>query len=230
MSRSDDRPAEAATELKVLRRQLVSLAEIVESAFAESIVALVDSDLEVAGEVSQEDYKVHRACLQADAVGLDLLSSGDLYPDDVRFVCGAMKIATILKMVADESVRISQQIRACPAEKFSPGPAADIIPSMAEMAQSMLSDCIEAFVSRDSSRARGLHLVYRELNSVGRQLQQQVGGGIASAQQSPEVGVALVLVGRALEAVGLHALELSNQLLRLYPAEEARQGPADSGQ
>ena len=219
----------AAGELKTLQQRLIGMADLVESALAECIVALVDNEPGAAEEVRLEDYKAHRAWLEVDGLCLDLLCSGELDRDQVRFVHAAVKIAMNLKQMADECLRISRQVPAGAAGKLAQGAAAEIIPGIAQIAQSMLSDSIEALVNKDPVEAQGLPRAYPELESLGRQLLQHAVGKTNRAEERLEPTAPLLLAGRSLETIGRRALEIASDVAHLYP-DDSQQDRSDAEQ
>ena len=224
---SDDESRLAVTqELAALQEQLVSLADMVESVFAESIIALVESDLAAAKEVREEDYRAHKVWLQADRICVDLLASGGLSLDDVHLVCAYIKIAQNLKMMADRGVYISRLMNACPTEQLSRGAATDVIPRMAEIAQNMLSDITEALVSRTRIEAQKPQMSYRELEALNGELFNQLADEVSSAKQPGTVALVLMLVGQALLDTGQHVLDVANHLPEINSVDDPQQLPA----
>jgi phosphate uptake regulator len=188
----------------------------VESVFAESIIALVDGDLAAARDVRQEDYKAHRAWLQADKISVDLLAGGGLSLDGVQMVCAAIKTALDLKMMADEGMRISQLIRLCSAEKLSRGAATDVIPRMAEITQGMLSDVTGALVNRSPVDAQRLHSASVTLETLNKDLFDHLAADLGAAKLPANVALALVLVGRAFADMGRYALDIAGHVPTIH--------------
>ena len=212
-----DEHSKAAEELKVLSQHLVSLAEIVESVFADAVLGLMEGDFSAAREVRAEDYKAHQAWLQAESLCVELLVSGELSLKDVQFVTTAIKIAMWLRLAADESASISQHIRECSPAHLGPDGPMRTLAEMSTLTQSMLSDGIEAFVNWDAGHTQGLHHVFRELTSLGKQLTEQSAEKIPSADK--DAGATLlsaVVVAHSLEAIGEYVLEISAHIARLY--------------
>ncbi|MBS3762992.1 MAG: hypothetical protein KGZ25_06785 [Planctomycetes bacterium] len=219
--KQENLPPDAEEELRTLKSQILSLAGIVESVFTEATVALVDNDIAAAREAKVEDYKAHQEWLRVDTLACDLLSTGKLELDDVQFVCAAIKMALNLRMMADQAVAISKRMQACPAGEIPPGPCTEILPRMVELSQSIYSDSIEAFVNRDGAEAQSQHLVFRELSSLNDDLVERVKEEMVEEQNLPaEVGTALILVGRSLEFIGEHTLDIANYVSHLYPTED----------
>lgn len=230
MNADGERSRTVAQEIETLQEQLASLSDIVESVFAESIIALVDGDLAAAREVRQEDYKAHKVWLQADRLCVDLLASGALSLDDVNLVFASVKIALALKMMADEAMHISQLISMCSAEKLSRGAATDLIPRMAEITQSMLGDTSEALVNRSPIEAKKSRTACRKLDSLNRRLFEQLAEETVSAKQPAQVALALVLVGRAFTDMGRYALDIANHIPDVPRNEGPEEAPADEGE
>jgi phosphate transport system protein len=221
MSDDNPQPPGIDVELPALERHLLSLANIVENAFADAIVALIEGDSSVAREAQREDYKAHQAWLQADSMAMDLLSSGELNLRQVRFVSAGVKIALDLKVMADEGIRISNLMGACPGGGAAPGSCTELLPEMAEMAQTMFGDSVDAFVNRDGTEAESQTLVFRKLSSLHEDLVSRVNAELKSAEEiDAEMATSLVLVSRSLEIIGERALDIASHVARLYPPEE----------
>ena len=230
MNTNNSNSPQVTAELKALQQQLLSMAGIVESVFADAVVGLVEGDFNVASEVRLEDYKAHQTWLRAESLCVDLLSSGELSLEDVRFTAAALKIGQNLRRMADEAVQISSHIKACSAGDKSSAPSYAMLSRMVEITQSVFGSSIEALVNRDAALAQGLHLVFPELASLNRTVILEVIGEGKGEKPPAEVGVALVLVARALESISAHVLDVANAVHHLYryeangePAEEVDQ-------
>jgi phosphate uptake regulator len=181
----------------------------------------MESDTSAAQEAQREDYKAHQAWLQADSMAMDLLSSGELNLRQVRFVSAGVKIALDLKVMADEGIRISKLMSACPSGGTPPGSCTELLPEMAQMAQSMFGDSIDAFVNRDGTEAESQNLVFRELGSLHEDLVSRVNAELKSGEEiDAEMATSLVLVSRSLEIIGERALDIASHVARLYPPKE----------
>ena len=219
------KPAGVNEELAAVHGQLVNLADIVESAFAESILALVESDQVAAQEARLDDYKAHGVWLRVDGLCTDLLSTGALSLKELHLVCGAVKIAMDLKLMADEALSIDRHMAL-----WSPGAqgsraSAETIGRIAELTQSTFSDGVEALVAQDASEARGLHGVYGELKALAGQHFDHVTQEIEKRQLPAAAGAASLLVARSLETIATHALDMANHVTRLY--EDKRSADAE---
>jgi len=198
-----------------LERLLVAMGNMVESLFADSVVTLIEGSPALMPEMRQEDCKAHEQWLAIDKLCVELLADTSLEPEQVRFVWAAEKIATALKRTADESLRIGQTLRSSPGSPPAAG-SLSTTPRMATLAQSMLSDALEALVNRDPVEAVALHLVFRELASLKSAAGRELTEGMANGHVRVPAGVACLAVAEGLERVGQEVLEVSNQVHRLY--------------
>ncbi len=220
MNDENPKPPAIDVEMPALEKQLLSLASIVENAFADAIVALIESDADAAHDAQREDYKAHQVWLQADSMALDLLSSGELDLHQVQFVSAGMKIALNLKVMADEGTRISHLMKACPSSGKLPSSCTELLPEMAEMAQTMFGDSVDAFVNQNAKEAESQDLVFRELSSLHEQLTDRVNTELSNQENlAPQVATSLILVGRSLEIIGERSLDIANHVVRLYSEE-----------
>ena len=207
-------------EMAVLQRQLVDLADIVESAFAEAIVALIDADGSAACEARKDEYRAHAVWLRVDSLCTDLLASGALEAPDVQFVATVIKIAMDLKLMADEAVRIDEHMAQWAANSLASTESTRTVSRIAEITQSMFSDDIEALVARDAGETRGLHGIARELNELRKQHLGQVTQELRDAHLPPAAAAASLLIARSLQDIGERALDMANHIARLYPPTE----------
>jgi len=202
-------------ELKRLERLLITMGNMVESLLADSVMALVEGSPPLMPGIRREDCKAHEQWLEADKLCLELLASGKLEPAQVRFVWAADKIATALKRTADESLRIGESLCSC-ADSSPTAGALSATPRMATLTQSMLSDALEALVNRDAVEAAALHLVSRELASLNGQATRELTEGLAGGRIAVPLGAACLGAAQRLARIGDEALEISNQVSRLY--------------
>ncbi|MCK4373944.1 MAG: hypothetical protein KAX19_01405 [Candidatus Brocadiae bacterium] len=202
-------------EVQELERQLIAMGNMVESLFADSVMALVERTPGVLPGLRAEDCRAHERWLEIDKFCTELLINGELDPEQVRFISAAIKIASDLKRTADECVRIGEGVRSCELDSLATAGSLASIPPMAALTQSMLSDAIEAFIRRDAAQAAALHLVFRELASLNGRAVKELSEGIAGGEIPAAVGAAFVGVAQRLERIGDDVLSIANQVRHL---------------
>ncbi len=199
-----------------LERKLIALVNTVESLFVDAVVGMLEEGTESVDELREEDYKAHERWLELDSACPRLLSDGEPSREQILFVMAAVKIAADLKRVADESLRIGETLRSAPLASIIQDDPSDCLAEMVELAQSMLSDVIEAFINRDVSEASGLHLVFRELSSLHARVVREVPEAAEKGEVTAPAGTALICVAQRLERIGDEVVDISNHVTHLY--------------
>lgn len=141
-------------ELQNLREQLLRMASLVEEAIAKAIQSLVDRDGELAQEVIDHDEEIDALEMAIDDLCLRLFALRQPMASDLRFITGAIKINNDLERVGDHAVNIAQ--RALQLVQEPPLQPLVDIPRMAQLAQSMVKDSLDAFVDGDAAKARSV--------------------------------------------------------------------------
>ncbi len=199
-------------EVHELEHQVIALANLVESLFAEAVMAVIENNRHAACELREEDYRVHERWIEIDRLCTELLTNGDLDEEQITFLWQAMKIATHLKRAADESMRIGQALRDGEPDGLG------AVPRMAQIAQSTLGDALSALASRDPDEAAGVHLTHRELTSLASQAADELVAEMESGQLAPAAGLALADMANRLSHVADEALGIANHVAHLYRA------------
>lgn len=139
-------------EQKALKEKILRMGAMVEEQVANAIKALVDRDTDLARQVISRDHKVNAMDVDIDEDCLRLIALHQPMAGDLRFLTTAMKIATELERMSDLSENISERAIEL-SEEPQIKPYIDI-PRMAERAERMLKEVLDAFVNGDSALAR----------------------------------------------------------------------------
>ncbi len=203
-------------ELQQLRESLLLMASRVETAIAKSNKALVDRDAALAREVVREDHAIDDLELEIDDQGIKLLALRQPMASDLRFITSAMKINSDLERMGDHAVNIAEKaidLAGQPPLK----PLIDI-PRMAELAQGMVKDCIDAFVENDPVKARAVcerdDLVDDLQDQVIRELLTYMMADAKAIQR----GLDLILVAKNLERIADLATNIGEEVIFILQA------------
>jgi phosphate transport system protein len=132
-------------ELKLLREKVLKLGYMVEDAIRDSIKALVERDSELAKEVIRRDHLINALDVGIDEECVRLIALRQPMARDLRFITTTMKITTDLERMGDFAVNIAERAMELNEEPLLK-PFVNI-PKMAEIAQSMVRDALDAFVT-----------------------------------------------------------------------------------
>ena len=202
-------------EIEELERQLIAMANMVESLFGDATMTLIERSPGATAELRAGDYRAHERWIEVDKLCTELLTNGDLNADQIREVSAVIKMALDLKRAAAEAVRIGVGIRAARLEGLTTTESLVTFPGLAELAQGMLRDAIEAFINRDPEEAGGLHMVFRELASLRAETTDLLARGMAAGEVPIATGILFVGVAQRLESFGSEVLDIANQVRHL---------------
>ena len=139
-------------ELRKLREQLLLMAAKVEEMIESSMRALVERDSLLAREMIEFDHQINRLEVESDEACLRILARRQPVASDLRFITIALKLVTDLERMGDCGVNICERVIELNDEPPLK-PYLDL-PRMAEVAQGMVRDALDAFVEEDAERAQ----------------------------------------------------------------------------
>ncbi len=131
-------------ELVKLRNNVLMLGNLAEQAIQDSVKSLVERKNEIAKQVIKRDKKINELDVAIDEECIRLLALGQPKARDLRFIATTLKITTDLERIGDLSVNIAK--RAIELNKEPQLKPYIDIPRMAEIAQGMLRDSLDAYV------------------------------------------------------------------------------------
>src|SRR3989338_8252048 len=138
-------------ELEQLKQKLLRMSSLVEQIIGSSIKALIDRDSKLAEQVVALDNNIDMFEIEVDELSLKLLALYQPQAGDLRFITSTMKINNDLERIGDLAVNIAH--RALDLMKVPPFKSNMDIVQMANSAQGMLKDSLNAFVNKDSKLA-----------------------------------------------------------------------------
>lgn len=198
-------------ELKELKTKLLKMSSSVEEAIQLSIKSLVDRKQELAEQVIKADDAINMLEVEIDEVSLKLLALRQPQAGDLRFITSIMKINSDLERMGDLAVNIAERsLRLLKSPLLKP--LIDI-PRMAEMAQDMLKDSLNAFINRDSKLARTVCEQDDKVDNLNDQIFRELLTYMLQDPKTIERAVDLILVGRNLERIADHATNICEDVI-----------------
>jgi phosphate transport system protein len=194
-------------EIGALRGLIAEMGGLAEVAIARSVDALVRRDTDLAKEIVKADARIDALEVEVDRLAVKIIALRAPMADDLRDVISALKISGIIERIGDYAKNIAKRVGDVEGRaKIEP---LLLIPAMAEIAQSMVRDVLNAFASRNSALA--VEVVDRDVkvdefyNSIFRNL-------VAHMMENPATissAAQLLFVARNLERVGDHATNVA---------------------
>lgn len=228
MKRRQHTDAQYEGELSQLRESLLRMGGLVEERIGKSLKALTARDSDLATEVIEGDTDVDRMEVEIDRICLQILALRQPAASDLRFIATALKIVTDLERVGDEAVNISERAREINLEPQLK-PYVDL-PRMAGLAQAMLKDALDAFVSGDLDLARGVLPRDEEVDNLNEQLFRELLTFMMQDSAALTRSLRLSYISKYLERIADHATNIAQMVIFLVGGEDVRHPRAMAGE
>src|SRR5690606_34045544 len=95
--------------------------------------------------------------LDVDEMAVRVLALRNPVGRDLRFIVTAVKVVVDLERIGDEAVNFAERLSEMMQDQPVPPPAEDL-PEMAQRANAMLHDALDAFVAEDADKALSVRL------------------------------------------------------------------------
>jgi len=211
-------------ELKQLRQSILTMASWVEEAIFKSIEALKQRDKSMAEGVISSDKRIDELENKIDEFCLDLIALRQPVAQDLRFITMAMQINSDLERMADLAVDIAQRAQEIIAQPVLK-PLIDI-PKLAELAQKMVKDGIDAFVNKDADLAKRVVLSDRDADALRDLVHKElIYDYLVKDGSTAPRAVPLLLVARHLERICDHATNIAEDVIYMIQAKVVRHHP-----
>ncbi|MDE3180689.1 MAG: phosphate signaling complex protein PhoU [Acidobacteriota bacterium] len=207
-------------ELDDLRKRLLEMSGLVESAIYRSVHSLVERDESLAQLVFKTEARINQMEIEIDEMAVRLLALEQPVATDLRLITSAIKINNDLERMGDLAYNVAE--RAVCLMKEPPVNALIDIPYMASLVESMVRKCLDAFVKKDSELARSVLVSDDAVDDLRTGIYKEL---IRYMEEHPDrihQGLDLIFVARNLERIGDHATNISEDVLFLIDGVDVR--------
>ena len=212
-------------ELEVLSSRLLEMGGLAEERVRRSVHGLAERDLDEIESVLVGDEPINRLHIEIDDRCFRLLALHQPMAADLRAILAAVKINTDLERVGDLAVNIAEATQRY--RRHPPVKKLIDIPRMAEIAQAMLRDALDAFVRRDIGLAERVLNADDQLDTLKTQVFRELLTFMLQDPTTIEPALDLILVSRHLERIGDHATNVAEDVIFMVSARDVRH-PATS--
>jgi phosphate transport system protein len=207
-------------ELDQLKQTLLAMGALVEDQIRRAMQALVDRDDELAKQVIERDRSVNAYDIEVDEKCVELLALHQPAAGDLRFITTAMKIVTDLERIGDQAVNIAQRARELNMEPQLK-PYIDL-PRMADAAQRMVKESLDAFVARDTELARRVCADDAPVDALNHQIFRELLTFMMEDPKTIPRAIRLILIARFIERVADHATNIAEMVIYMVDSKMVR--------
>ncbi|HTI53182.1 MAG TPA: phosphate signaling complex protein PhoU [Verrucomicrobiae bacterium] len=207
-------------ELEALKQTLLAMGGLVEDQIRRVMKALLERDDVVAQEVIERDRQVNTYDVEVDEQCVSLLALHQPAAGDLRFITTAMKIVTDLERIGDQAVNIAQRVIELNVEPQLK-PYIDL-PRMAEKAQRMVKESLDAFVARDTALARQVCGEDADVDALKEQIFRELLTFMMEDPRTIPRAIRLILISRFMERVADHATNIAEMVIYMVEGKMVR--------
>ena len=214
-------------ELDELKTRLLEMGGLAEDRVRSAVQGLVERDTALVERVLAGDTPINQLHIEIDNRCFRMLALYQPMAVDLRAIVSAVKINTDLERMGDLAVNIAEAVRRY--LRHTPVKQLIDIPRMAEIAQHMLRDSLDAYVRRDMQLA---HAVLNEDDTLDALKQQVFRELLTYMLQDPstiEPALDLILISRHLERIGDHATNVAEDVIFMVSARDVRHHAGEVG-
>lgn len=207
-------------ELGELNELILKMGNMIESSIYGSVESLKQRDEVLANKIIDDDKFIDRLELEINDKCITLIATRQPMAADLRFITTALSIATDLERIGDLAVDISQrnlEILKMPLLK----PLIDI-PRLADLAQNMIKLSLDSFIKRDSACGLKVHTMEKESDKLRDLITDELMQIMIKDCNTIPQAIPLLLVGRHLERICDHAMNIAEDVVYMVEAKVVR--------
>lgn len=204
-------------DLSDLKRLTKDLADRVGEAIERSVLALTDSNVELAREIIKNDQDVDDLSIRIENLCMELLVLQQPMARDLRRIIGILKIGIDLERIGDLAVDIAR-VTAQSHNKIEITKL-EFIPRMAEISGRMLRQSMEALEKDDADMARQITKWDYEIDGLYVKARDKLLNIIIERPEVINEGTLLLMVNRHLERTGDHICNVCETIVYMVEAK-----------
>lgn len=207
-------------DLRAVRGGLLKMGGLVERQISEAMESLVNRDTPKAREVIARDAEVNRMDVETDEACIKLLALHQPAARDLRFITTGLKITTDLERIGDNAVNICERVLEL-NEEPQLKPYLDL-PRMAEAAQSMLKDSLDAFLRDDAGLAEEVIERDDDVDQLNYQMYRELPSYMAEDPHTIPRATRLLFISKYLERIADHATNIAEMVVFMVKGRNIR--------
>jgi phosphate transport system protein len=208
------------SELRELRANALAMGARCERSLRLALEAFWTGSSERAGEVKELDRRIDRDEMEIDALVLRILALRQPVAYDLRLLATALKLVTDLERIGDEAVNIAE--RAEEGHGRAKELARANLKEMADQAQQMLRNALDAFVEGESTRAQQVLAVDDAVDELYGKILRDMMAYMASHADEIPAAVRVIKVAKYIERVADHATNIAEEVIFMVRGEDVR--------
>ncbi len=209
-------------QLRDLKDRLLLMSHKAEEMISDSIRSLVERRPTLADQVISRDDEIDKLEIEVDDLCYEILALEQPVARDLRFIATAMKIVKDIERIGDIAVNIGE--RAMELIQEPELKRLVDLPMMADAAQKILKESLDAFVNSDADLAERVIFNDNVLDDLYEQIFRELLTYMLEDPRSISRAIKLIFIAKALERVGDHSANIAEMVVFLVKGQDIRHG------
>jgi phosphate transport system protein len=209
-------------QLRVLKEKLLLMSHKAEQMISDSIKALVERRPTLAEQVIANDDEIDKLEIESDDLCYEILALEQPVARDLRFIATALKIVKDIERIGDIAVNIAER-----AQELIHEPELKRLvdlPIMADAAQKILQESLDAFVNSDAELAEKVISADNVVDDLYEQIFRELLTYMLEDPRSISRAIKLIFIAKHLERVGDHSANIAEMVVFLVRGQDIRHG------
>ncbi len=198
-------------EMDRLKKEVLTVGAMVEENLGRSVRAILKRDPKLAEDVVSYDRDVDDMEVEVEEDCLKILALHQPVAIDLRFIVAVLKINSDLERIGDLAVNLAE--RFLHMANLEPMPLPYDLGRMADVAQSMLRDALDALVNFDADQARRVLAADDEIDQLHKETYRLVQEAVLTSPAKAEVLINSLAFSRHLERIGDHTTNIAEDVI-----------------
>ena len=207
-------------ELAELKSAILKMGGMVEQMVGASMRSLIEKDTRIGEMAVEQEPHVNQLEMDIDARCLSILALRQPAAYDLRFILTGIKISKDLERMGDLAINIRSEAKKL-NEQAPLKPYVDL-PKMSGLAQSMVKQSLDAFVTQDTELAKTVLAMDDGVDDLKYKIQQDLIEVMSKDPSTIERAMGLLAIARHVERVGDIATNIAELVVFLVEGKDIR--------
>ncbi|AEF17115.1 MULTISPECIES: phosphate signaling complex protein PhoU [Thermoanaerobacterium] len=200
-------------ELEDLHYDILKMGAMVEEAIGNSILSLINHDVELAQKVIDQDDRIDEKEVEIDDRCSRIILTQQPLAKDLRIVLTGLKINTDLERMADHAVDIAKTTIRIAHQTYIK-PLIDI-PRMSDIVREMVKLSLDSYVNQDTELAKTINQKDDIVDSLYKQIFRELLTYMIEDPKNIDQAAQFLFVARYLERIADHATNICEWVIYL---------------
>jgi len=194
-------------QLELLNNSLIEMGVMVESAIADAGKALIEQDVELAGEIIARDDEIDDKEEEIETMCLRIILQQQPVASDLRLISAVSKIITDLERIGDHASDISEIAIFLAGKQYIK--KLEHIAQMASVTMDMVIRSIDAFVRKDLALANEVIASDDVVDELFSKVRDELISLLKENGANSEQAMDLIMIAKYFERIGDHATNVA---------------------